>query len=307
MKIFPERVVLELTPMCNLSCFMCPRHYIEDTEGFMDEALYKKLVDEVAIENPQAIILPFWRGESCMHPKFKDMLRYTLEKGMRVHLSTNGHFLDDEFMNIFFKCEFVTFSLHDNRGYKNAKKFLKAKPSWSSVTIQVSFVDVERSTQKFLQECTSEQGLNGFDSVRLYAEHTIEGEFGKSGLESDAERIFCPKLEDSLVVSADGQISRCNHIWEMETVGDLVNSTIKEVWHGERINEIRCEYPDVKCSPCDQWAGHTKGEAWRKTEDGKVNHVVYSNISSLCETPKADASFFIYMSDFQNLKSCLNH
>lgn len=58
---FPSRIVLELTPLCNLACFMCPRHYIGDKDGFMEEGLFKKLIDEVVVENPKATILPFWR------------------------------------------------------------------------------------------------------------------------------------------------------------------------------------------------------------------------------------------------------
>jgi len=276
MEIFPNRIVLELTPLCNLSCSMCPRHYIKETDGYMEPALYKKLVDEICTENPEAIILPFWRGESCMHPQFSELLEYTLERELRVHLSTNGHYMDEAFKEIFYYCEFLTFSLHDNRGYKNALKFIEGKPEWSECTTQVSFVDVEKTTAKFMSECTNSDSLKGFDSVRLYHEHTIGGEFGNGGQESSEERTFCPKLEHTFVVSADGQYSRCNHIWTQEQRGSLYQSTIKEMWHGERMEEIRTQYPDPQCTPCDQWSGHTNGETWRKDLDGKVTHTVYT-------------------------------
>ena len=172
-----------------------------------------------------------------MHPEFVELLEYTLKKGVRVHLSTNGHYMDDHFKDIFYRCEFITFSLHDNRGYKNALKFIAGKPDWSDCTAQVSFVDAEKTTTKFLAECTNSTTLQGFDSIRLYHEHTIGGEFGNSGQDSDQERTFCPKLEHTFVVSADGQYSRCNHIWTPEQVGSLYQSTIKEIWDGERTGD----------------------------------------------------------------------
>jgi organic radical activating enzyme len=272
---FPSRVVLELTPQCNLSCSMCPRHHIKQAEGFMANGLFKKLIDETKSENPRAVILPFWRGESCLHPHFVELLDYALNRGMRIHLSTNGHFMDRSFMEIFYRCEFVTFSLHTYTGYKNAKKMAAEKPSWSHCTMQVSFVNTEKNTADFLAECTSHETLQGFDSIRLYIEHTVGGEFGRSATAYDAKRTFCPKLNNTFVVSADGEYSRCNHIWQPEVDTDLARSSIKETWDGSRLNEIRHAYPDGRCGLCDQWSGHTTGEAWRKNEQGSIEHFVY--------------------------------
>lgn len=272
---FPSRIVLELTPLCNLSCFMCPRHYIKETDGYMDGDLFKKLIDEIAIENHEAIVLPFWRGESCLHPRFVELMEYAIGKNLKVHLSTNGHYMDGEFMNIFYHCEFVTFSIHTDLGYRNAKKLLDNKPEWSRVTIQISFVDMEKSSAKYLESCTADENLNGFDSVRLYVEHTIGGEFGKSKDETKkTERHFCPKLTHTFVASFDGGFSRCNHIWEPEDSLNLREVTIKDIWNGVRISEIRAKYPDEKCEPCDQWSGHTNGENW-KIINGEVMHSVH--------------------------------
>jgi len=276
MKNFPERIVLELTPLCNLSCPMCPRHYIKDTDGFMNKELYKKLVDEISTEYSDAVILPFWRGESCMHPNFIELIDYTLQKKMRIHLSTNGHYMSKEFVGLFYDCEFITFSIHDNRGYKNAIKFIEGKLDSANCTTQISFVDSEKSTKKFLKECSDSQDLKGFDSVRLYHEHTIDGEFGKSNIDINQNRTFCPKLEHTFVVSANGQYSRCNHIWEPEIENSLYEYTIKDMWKSERMNEIRAQYPDSKCTPCDQWSGRTNGEIWRKANNKKVTHTVYT-------------------------------
>jgi sulfatase maturation enzyme AslB (radical SAM superfamily) len=273
---FPGRVVLELTPLCNLACRMCPRHYIKDTDGFMAPELFRKLVDEVAQERPDAVLLPFWRGESCMHPQFAELVDYALTKNLRVHLSTNGHYLSPENCDVFYRCEFLTFSLHSKVGFQNAQKFIDAKPDWSKVTTQISFVDSEKTTQRYFPKYIGDAKLKGFDGIRLYVEHTLGGEFGKNATKAAAPRTFCPKLEESFVVAADGSYSRCNHIWTPETTHNLATATIAQVWSSERMQRIRTTYPDEKCAPCDQWTGHTNGEAWRKKPDGAIQHIVFS-------------------------------
>jgi MoaA/NifB/PqqE/SkfB family radical SAM enzyme len=242
----------------------------------MDGSLFKKLIDEIEAENSEAVVLPFWRGESCMHPEFASLLNYALDKGARIHLSTNGHYIDLDFVNIFYRCEFVTFSLHDKHGYENAQRVAERKPTDCRTTFQISFVDSETSTKKYLRECTSDAHLKGFDSVRLYEEHTIGGKYGKSKGRSLSERMCCPKLTHTFVVDADGQFSRCNHIWETETVLNLADVTIREAWESLRMVEIRSRYPDERCASCDQWSGHTNGQGWHKDVHGLVEHIFYS-------------------------------
>lgn len=271
---FPNRIVLELTPLCNLSCFMCPRHHIEEGSGYMQKELLEKLVNEIRNENSDAIVLPFWRGESCLHPDFTSLMGYMLDQDIRIHLSTNGHFMDSDFMDVFYRCEFITFSIHTDLGYKNAIKFVADKPKWSKVTTQISFVNTEKSTEKYIQECTKDKDLKGFDSVRLYIEHTIGGEFGKSICFSQTDRKFCSKLDDTFVVAYNGGFSRCNHVWNDDKRQNLASHTIKEVWNGSNMQEIRESYPDAVCAPCNQWGGHTNGESWRML-DGLVVHTVY--------------------------------
>lgn len=255
---------------------MCPRHYIKDTDGYMDAALFQKLIDEVARERPDAIVLPFWRGESCMHPQFAELVNYVIEKGLRVHLSTNGHFMSPEIVNVFHHCEFLTFSLHSKTGFQNAQKFIDDKPLWSKVTTQISFVDSEKTTKRYFPTYVSDPQLKGFQSIRLYVEHTVGGEFGKNAQTTIGPRTFCQKLEQTFVVAADGSHSRCNHIWTPEITPKLNNATIAEVWGGKRMHQIRTSYPDDKCTPCDQWTGHTNGEAWRKQQGGAIEHIVFS-------------------------------
>jgi len=273
---FPTRLVLELTPLCNLSCFMCPRHYVEAEKGYMSPDLWKRLIDEVAKNSPQTIILPFWRGESLLHRDFSELLDYALQKSLRIHLCTNGERLREADLKTLSRLEFVTFSLHTPKGFEHAKEFLAFRKEGRPVT-QVSFVDVE-SSRNILSELVADPLLGGFDSVRLYREHTKDGVFGRSGRLADVGRTFCPKLIDTLVVAYDGTISRCNHIWDTDKALSVNELSILDVWNSAAMERIREDYPDGGCGPCDQWTGHTCGESWRLV-DGVVEHQVFGEPS----------------------------
>jgi len=259
---YPDRIVLELTPICNLSCFMCPRHIIGKNPGYMNSTLWYKLIDEIKDKSLDAKVLPFWRGESLLHKEFIPLSQYALDKGLDLHISTNGHYVEGEKAEILSQYEFITFSIHTDEGYKKAVNFAREYKSESNI-IQISFVDVEVDLQHYMKDVLNDDNLMGFDAVRLYNEHSIDGEFGSSGLANENNRIFCPKLDNTLVVSFDGTISRCNHIWNIEQY-NLVKNSIQEAWDSIVLNEIRTNYPDAQCSKCDQWEGKTSGNFWKK-------------------------------------------
>lgn len=263
----PRRVVLELSADCNLACPMCPRRHVDGVAGFMDGRLWKRCVDEVARFSPGAVLLPFWRGESLLHPHFGDLLRYALDLGLPVHISTNGHLVEGETAKLLARCEFVTFSVHSEAGYKRALAFAAGKGG--GTTVQASFVRGEETERKHLPGLLAAPGLAGFDGVRLYDEHSRDGVFGRASRPPAGKRRSCPKLEDTIVIAWDGQVSRCNHLWTTEGGLAVGEGGIAEIWRSDVMNAVRAAYPDDRCGPCDQWSGHTCGESW-KIEGGKV-------------------------------------
>jgi MoaA/NifB/PqqE/SkfB family radical SAM enzyme len=270
---FPNRIAIELSPECNLSCRVCPRNFIEQKKGHLAKSLWVKLIKEIAQSSPESVVIPFWRGEALLHPDFYDLIKIALGYALRIHMSTNGVLLEDKIFSLLAECEFVTFSIHNSAGYNNAKKFLNYRRTKHPVT-QVSFVEGESSMKDIYSTLVNSPDLEGFDSVRVYARHSQDGVFGSSQKKSNAQRVFCPKLEGTLVIAYDGTISRCNHIWETEKEVNLENMSILEAWNSGCLKKIRQDYPDAKCEPCGQWNGHTCGELWQN-ENGKIRHKYY--------------------------------
>jgi sulfatase maturation enzyme AslB (radical SAM superfamily) len=86
----PDRLYIESTNICNLSCIMCPTGRKEQVrkKGYIDFELFKSIVDEMA-PWVQATTLHIW-GEPLMHPKMFDMIDYCRKKGLRSEISTNA-------------------------------------------------------------------------------------------------------------------------------------------------------------------------------------------------------------------------
>lgn len=271
---YPQRIVIELTTACNLACPMCPRRYINDKDGYMPFSLWDKLVNEIRSQSPESIILPFWRGESLLHPEFIGFLDAALMKDLRIHLSTNGTFLEDHHARILLRSEFITFSVHNALGFKRAQEFLLLRHGNKPVT-QISFVRNEPGMQEFYDSVISSGNLSGFDSLRIYEEHSLGGVFGKSEVNIDTERHFCPRLENTLVIAYDGSVSRCSHIWNTERRLNALEMTIREIWDSAILHNVRQAYPDSCCAACSQWGGHTRGEVYR-SRDGKIEHRFFS-------------------------------
>lgn len=87
----PEYVQIEPVGQCNLRCVMCPvqfRHEGEaaDARAFMAFATFTRLVDQfVGLKHLHLQGL----GEPLLHPRFFDMVRYAVARGIRVTTNTN--------------------------------------------------------------------------------------------------------------------------------------------------------------------------------------------------------------------------
>jgi len=66
---FPYQIYIELTNNCNLSCDFCARKIMQRKSGFMDESLFKKIIDEISLIRPYAHIQLFGIGESTLDKK----------------------------------------------------------------------------------------------------------------------------------------------------------------------------------------------------------------------------------------------
>ena len=191
---FPNRITLELTNNCNLNCVFCPRHNNNQNLGFMQTKLFEKCIDEMAGNLPLTLV-PFFRGESLLHPEFINLIRYAKQKMIEpIQLATNAVLLDEKMSIDILESglDFISFSIalnkkqyENSRGgakyikvTENVERFIELRKSRgkSLPEIQVSAVDLETKCVekgKFVK-----YWLEKVDRVRIYVEHSNDGKLG---------------------------------------------------------------------------------------------------------------------------------
>lgn len=277
---FPERLTIELTNDCNLACVMCPRLDMSKNLGYMDIGLYKKIIDEAKAHTPVTLV-PFFRGESLLHPDFFEMIDMAKNAGLKpIQLTTNAMLLTEELSKKLIEAEidFISFSVDvlGEEAYKrvrlggdyqlvmgNIDTFLETRKALGKTLpeVQVSTVETKENTESLDEFIDYWQGK--VDRMRVYPEHSTDGSFGSlKGYELPTfdRRLPCRKVFTDMVVYWNGDVAVCNHDWgRKEFIGNVAENTIAEIWNGEKYKEIRTRHmdgtldSDPTCAHCDHW------------------------------------------------------
>lgn len=279
-KDFPERITVELTNRCNLSCTFCPRQHLSMPQGFMRNELFKHIVDECARHLPVALV-PFFRGESLLHPDFIPLMEYAKRKGLGpIQITTNAMLLDAQMAEhlVAIGTDFINISLDtlnpdvyekSRRGacyekvVENVLRLIEIKNTSGAAlpVIQISGVDIEEYHP--YKEAFIAYWRTRADRVRIYVEHSREGRFGSVEPTSDRSnqtRRACHKPFTDLVVYWNGDVALCNHDWNrQDRLGNVANTSIATIWTGERYQDIRTDHLarqqrlEALCRECDHW------------------------------------------------------
>ena len=89
-------VGIETTTHCNRRCPFCPNSKydrgLKKNEKFMDEKLFKKIIDELAEIKYRGIIRPFFYGDPLVDERMPKLVKYVKNKlpKAKIYLNTNG-------------------------------------------------------------------------------------------------------------------------------------------------------------------------------------------------------------------------
>jgi len=264
---FPQRVEIELVSDCNLRCVYCPRHYVNNLTGYMDFELFKKIIKELE-KYPQTILVLHRRGESLLHPKFNEMLNLISKKFQDVQIATNATALvPEKFEAIVNAITFISFSLDTPKNFDKTripakysiveKKILQFLDyNKGRVKTQASMVKTAKTSQEEIEEFIR-IWKNRVDRVRIYEEHSSDGNFGSlKNPRKDRKPCVMPIYE--VLIYDNGKIARCNHDWNSDGMGDVNKNSIYEIWHSKKYEDLRKQHlslnlTDSVCSKCDSW------------------------------------------------------
>jgi len=275
----PVRVWVEPTSNCNLKCIMCPNKDLpKEKKGFMDWALYQKIIDEVSQFTFDIHLLH--RGESLLHPDFFKMARYAHEKGLTVKFHTNGTLLDENKAYQLIESGIDQFSFSFD-GYKKEtyerirvggdfektvnniirfleikKKFRSKKPYTILELINFPEENIRKDKEgrnKFLQNF---KGLP-LNKVEIKELHNWAGEIPQKRRAKDFSP--CTFLWQALIIFWDGSVLPCTQdFFGCLLLGNVKDSSLEEIWNGEKMVWLRQKMiegnmKDMKlCQNCDR-------------------------------------------------------
>lgn len=280
---FPNRISVELTNQCNISCTFCPRQTVQMEIGYMDLKLYYKIIDEAAGHLPMKLVL-FFRGESLLHPHFFECLKYAKERGIGpVQFASNAYALDDAAADKMLEAgiDFISFSLDtlNPEVYKRTRKHGNLDISMEHVirlskkcrerkarglpvpTLQVSTIELDDylgEQQEFI-----EFWQQYVDIVRVYYEHDENGKFRNRDacreLPEFEGRQPCRKVFTDLLIYWNGDLALCNYDWRGGLHLNVNEMSIYEAWHSKRYESIREMHNnrsidnELICKECEHW------------------------------------------------------
>lgn len=255
---FPLHLDIESTNNCNLRCLMCGRNWMKEKIGYISWELFKKIIDEAAKHHLPSIKLNY-RGEPLLHPELPKLVRYAKERGvLEVQFNTNGLLLNEkrarEFIEagldrIIFSFDGATKKTYEKirRGsnyetvVKNIKSFiyLRNKKRTKKPLVKIQMVKISKNKKEV--EDFIRMWLPIANRVALNVEMDIMDNITKSRKSrKNVVHFPCPQIWQRLMICWDGEVRMCCGDWYGEIIlGNIKESSVYDIWHGEKLNKIR--------------------------------------------------------------------
>jgi radical SAM protein with 4Fe4S-binding SPASM domain len=289
---FPIHLDIETTSYCNLECPMCPRtiqmkegiDYLPGKDVVFPMETYKKIIDESA-ENGLCSLKLQYLGEPLGDPLIVERIKYAKDKGiMDVMFNTNASLLTKEMSHrlleaglddIFFSVDSIVpekfnkirIGTHYEHVVENIKNFMKIKKdgNYDHVQTRVSMVvfpgtptnEVEQYQEYWLPIV----GSVGFDGW-------INEATNRPDYDDYNPNFVCAQPFQRMFIMYDGRVTPCCLDAKRDYVlGDVYKKSIKEIWHGEKLTEMRNlhmkgKYRDIDiCRRCSIPTNDNKGKA----------------------------------------------
>lgn len=291
-KEFMPPLVVNIEPSngCNLRCVMCPTHLYPKKAHFLSWNLFEKIVEEslhfqkyfTTNQTAEPYFVFQGAGEPMLHKDLFKMMTYAKKQGLRnISMTTNGSLLSEATINHILTEEsspdFLIFSIDGHtpqlyEKYRNGASFDKVynnikalharrrqlsatKPEIAINTLLTSFFDIDA----FL-ELWGPYVDNIFVSPMLnLAERRQDNELFQDSVQKVSDKFLsCPKIFESISITAEGYITSCQHDFaRIHLKGDMnKGDTLHDIWQSEHYYKHRKSHLDFKgsetsCNGCD--------------------------------------------------------
>jgi len=279
---FPDVVLIDNLNACNLRCSMCDHPNIKNYRKIqrMDWGLYTKIIDEIAIENPDARVWMIFFGEPFLCIDMPERIKYAKDKGLKhVLLNTNGVFMTPAKANAVIEAGLD--EIHVGIDAFNHSTYDKIRVGGDYLQVVRNVLDYSgllhelgHNGQKlFVQFVESESNEGEVDDfkqfwssrgvgVKVRPKVSWGGLIDAENLQDNCQvvRKPCYWLMRTMNICADGLVAFCScDVHCRVKCGDLNKQSIKEIWNGQSAEyrlmhkEHRFDELPEMCRGCKDW------------------------------------------------------
>lgn len=291
----PQTVNFEITAACDARCIHCPRLDMDRPMKAMNLDLFQGLIDQAA-EIGVPYLCPNGYGEICTIPaqvlaKYFDYIA-AKDRPFKILVNTNGNRMDEERSTLFIQhrvhlvnvtidgataatAESIRKNLKFDQIEANIKRLLSMRDKVGSkypkvrvgmIAMPQTIPEIEPFLKRW-QGVADYIGIGGFSSrLSSVGEAAPEPQLVQLGQVSQPTSKPAPKASACVLpfrdlnIWADGKAVLCCEDWNEEfIVGDLHTHTLREIWHGPQMTEVRRKHRarsghDISlCAKCNHW------------------------------------------------------
>ena len=246
-----NQVEIETINRCNGVCDFCPVNKNYDTREFhkMTRTLFESIIFQLSELNYSGKIALYSNNEPFLDEDIISKYKYLREKLPKayIHLWTNGTLLTmDKFKEV---VQYLDEMVIDN--YQQELRLIKP-------------------VQEVVEYCEKNSELKKRVTIVLRKPHEILSNRGGEAHNRKKESLYpdvkCPLPFKQLIIRPDGKVSLCcNDPLGKNTLGDLNQESVLDVWYGEKYKQVReCIFKGRKhwknCEYCDALNAGGNGE-----------------------------------------------
>jgi len=279
---FPEVVLLDNFNACNLKCSMCDHGRLREFRRFqrLDIGLYTKIIDEIAVEKPDARVWQIFFGEPFLCPDMAERVRYAKSKGLTdVVLNSNGVLMSEEKAKEIIEAGLD--ALYVGIDAATSPTYLKIRIGGDferTVGNVLKYRDLLKNIGRPEQKLFVQYVVSGFNeheveafkrfwvsegvTVKIRPKVSWAGLVEASNLRDnkEVERRPCYWIMRTMNILADGDVALCSvDVHGRVRSGNIREHTLKEIWNGplKRLRELHKEgrYEELPemCRNCSDW------------------------------------------------------
>lgn len=279
---FPSVIGIDPTNICNLKCKFCPTWKMKWEKGYIELRLIKKIINEVKASGKKLwMVILHNFGEPTLHKELGEIVKIIKESKITrsIQFATNGVALNEKIARelIEAKLDGLTFSVDAltrdeykeikgvdalERVKQNAKLIKKIKQELKSKLPHVSAKLVKMTKNRKEWKTFLKEWKSLVDEVALTEYTNWGGNVEYEGVyKIPKKRYACQFLWYYPVIAWNGDVYICcATISQKAIIGNLYKNTLKEIWEGEKMKEIRKahlqkRFNDIEpCKNCTYWA-----------------------------------------------------